>query len=249
MDFHVFSWRRFIDHPIRKATPDLRLFKRLERNCSTDPKRTAQIVKPAVLAMASLKGGSGKTTVGLHLAVAAGEAGLRTVVIDVDPQQASAKWGDVRATKGDTLPVISAMAARLPQAVDTASQLGAELVVVDTAAHAEGILASTIDVADLVLVPCRATVIDLQHLGATAQLAELRGKNIAVFFNAVPTGFADRHEAEKLVMDLGINLVPACISNLVAYTRAITAGLGVTEFDPRGKAAAEIRTLLGEITE
>jgi len=199
--------------------------------------------------MASLKGGSGKTTVGLNLAVAAEQAGLRTVVIDVDPQQASAKWGDVRATKDDKLPVISAMAARLPQALDAASQLGARFVVVDTAAHAEGILASTIDLADLVLVPCRATVIDLQHLAATAQLADLRGKNIAVFLNAVPVGSIDRHEAGKVVTDMGINLVPACISNLVAYTRAITAGLGVTEFDPRGRAAAEIRTLFGEITE
>ena len=83
----------------------------------------AQTVKPAILAMSSLKGGSGKTTVGLHLAVAAEEAGLRTVVIDVDPQQAAAKWGDIRAAKGLAPNVISAMAARLPQAVEAASQL------------------------------------------------------------------------------------------------------------------------------
>ena len=208
-----------------------------------------RIVKPAVLAMASLKGGSGKTTVGLNLAVAAEEAGLRTVVIDVDPQQASARWGDLRAAKGDAPTVISAMAARLPQALGAASRLGARLVVVDTAAHAEGILTSTIEVADLVLIPCRATVIDLQHLAATVQLAELRARNVAVFLNAVPMGSTDRREAGKVVTDMGINLVPACISNLVSYTRAITAGQGVTEFDPGGRAAAEIRTLFNEITE
>ena len=209
----------------------------------------ARTVKPAVLAMASLKGGSGKTTVGLNLAVAAEEAGLRTVVIDVDPQQASARWGDIRATKGDAPTVISAMAARLPQALGAASQLGAKLVVVDTAAHAEGILTSTIEVADLVLIPCRATVIDLQHLAATVQLAELRERNVAVFLNAVPLGSTDRLQAGKVVTDMGINLVPACISNLVSYTRAITAGQGVTEFDPSGRAAAEIRILFNEITE
>jgi chromosome partitioning protein len=206
-------------------------------------------VKPSVLAMASLKGGSGKTTVGLHLAVAAEEAGLRTVVIDVDPQQASAKWGDARAAKGDEPAVISAMAARLPQALDEASRLGAQLVVVDTAAHAEGILASTIDVADLVLIPCRASVIDLQHLAATAQLAEVRAKNIAVLLNAVPIDTADGREAGKVVTDMGINLVPAYISNLASYVHAITVGLGVTEFDPHGRAAAEIRSLFAEITE
>src|SRR5215469_16583986 len=118
--------------------------------------------------MASLKGGTGKTTVGLNLAVAAEEAGQHAVVIDVDPQQASAKWGDLRASKGKRPSVISAMAARLPQALDDASQFGAQLVVVDTAAHAEGILASAIDWADLVLIPCRTSVIDLQHLAMTA---------------------------------------------------------------------------------
>ena len=199
--------------------------------------------------MASLKGGSGKTTVGLHLAVAAKEAGLRTIVIDVDPQQASAKWGDVRAHRGDDPAVISAMAARLPQALDEASRLGAQLVVVDTAAHAEGILATTIDVADLVLIPCRASVIDLQHLAATVQVAEIRAKNIAVFLNAVPMDTSDGREAGKFVTDMGVNLVPAHVSDLVSYAHAVTAGLGITEFDPHGKAAAEIRTLFDEITE
>src|SRR5580698_6388239 len=122
-----------------------------------------------VVAMASLKGGTGKTTVALNLAVTAEEAGMRTVVVDVDPQQASAKWGDLRSVMGRTPTVISAMAARLPQALDSAAQLGAELIVVDTAAHAEGILVSTIDAADLVLIPCRPTVVDLQYLASTVQ--------------------------------------------------------------------------------
>src|SRR5580698_10307752 len=104
-----------------------------------------------VVAMASLKGGTGKTTVGLNLAVAAEEAGIRTVIVDVDPQQASAKWGDLRALTGRGPTVISAMAARLPQALASAAALGANLIVIDTAAHAEGILASTMDAADLVL--------------------------------------------------------------------------------------------------
>jgi chromosome partitioning protein len=206
-------------------------------------------VKPSVLAMASLKGGSGKTTIGLNLAVAAKEAGLRTVVIDVDPQQAAAKWGDVRAAKGDEPTVISAMATRLAQALDEASQLGAQLVVVDTAAHAEGILAATIDAADLVLIPCRAAMIDLQHLAATTQLAEIRAKNVAVFLNAVPMDAANQRRAETVVTGMGINLVPACVSNLLCYSHAITAGQGVTEFDPQGRAATEIRTLFGQIKE
>jgi chromosome partitioning protein len=199
--------------------------------------------------MASLKGGTGKTTVGLNLAVAAEEAGVRTVVVDVDPQQASAKWGDLRAMTGRTPTVISAMAARLPQALTSARELGAKLIVIDTAAHAEGILVSTIDAADLVLIPCRPTIVDLQYLATTIQLTQLRRKNAAVVLNAVQARTIDRCQAEGAICDMGLNLVPVSVSNLVAYARAITAGQGVTEFEPDGKAAAEMRTLFGEISD
>lgn len=202
-----------------------------------------------VVAMASLKGGSGKTTVGLNLAVTAEEAGLRTVVIDVDPQQASAKWGDLRAVTGRSPSVISAMAARLPQIVESMIQLGAELIVIDTAAHAEGILVSSIDTADLVLIPCRPTIVDLQYLAATVQLAGLRRKNTAVVLNSTQPRTIDRFQAEGALSDMGVNVVPVNVSNLVAYARAITVGQGVTEFEPAGKAAAEMRALLGEITD
>jgi len=199
--------------------------------------------------MASLKGGTGKTTVGLNLAVAAEEAGVRTIVVDVDPQQASAKWGDLRAMTGRTPTVISAMAARLPQALTSARELGAKLIVIDTAAHAEGILVSTIDAADLVLIPCRPTIVDLQYLATTIQLTQLRRKNAAVVLNAVQARTIDRCQAEGAICDMGLNLVPVSVSNLVAYARAITAGQGVTEFEPDGKAAAEMRTLFGEISD
>jgi chromosome partitioning protein len=199
--------------------------------------------------MASLKGGTGKTTVGLNLAVAAEAAGVRTVVVDVDPQQASAKWGDLRAMTGRTPTVISAMAARLPQALTSARQLGAELIVIDTAAHAEGILVSTIDAADLVLIPCRPTIVDLQYLATTIQLTQLRRKNAAVVLNAVQARTIDRCQAEGAICDMGLNLVPVSVSNLVAYARAITAGQGVTEFEPDGRAAAEMRTLFGELSD
>jgi chromosome partitioning protein len=203
----------------------------------------------AILAMASLKGGTGKTTVGLNLAVTAEEAGIPTVIVDVDPQQASAKWGDLRGLTGRGPSVISAMAARIPQALETAARLGAKLIVIDTAAHAEGILVSSIDSADLILIPCRPTIVDLQHLAATMQLANLRKKNAAVVLNAVQPRTSDRAQAEGALADMGVTIVPVSVSNLVAYARAITAGQGVTEFEPDGKAAAEMRALLGEITD
>jgi chromosome partitioning protein len=204
---------------------------------------------PSVLALASLKGGAGKTTVGLNLAVTAQASGIRTVIIDLDPQQASAKWGDLRRITHNGPPVISSMAVRLPQALEDAKALGAELVVMDTAAHAEGILAWAIDAADLVLVPCRPSVMDLQHLAATMQLATTRQKAAAVVLNAVLPRTAECIQAQGALSDMGINVVPVVVSNLVAYGRAINIGQGVAEYEPDGKASEEMRALLAEITE
>jgi chromosome partitioning protein len=202
-----------------------------------------------VLAMASLKGGAGKTTVGLNLAVTAEQSGIRTVIIDLDPQQASAKWGDMRRLHNNGPPVISAMAVRLPQAVEEAKSRGADLVVIDTAAHAEGILGWAIDSADLVLIPCRPSVVDLQHLSATVHLATNRNKPAAVVLNAVLPRAVDSVQALGALGDMGINVVPVSVSNLVAYGRAVTIGQGVAEYEPDGKASAEMRALLAEITE
>jgi chromosome partitioning protein len=198
--------------------------------------------------MANLKGGAGKTTISLSLAVAAEEAGMRTVIIDVDPQQAAAKWGDLR-TKTLARPptVISAMASRLPQAFDTAHRVGAKMVLIETPAHAEGILISSIDAADLVLIPCRPTVLDLQHLAATVRLSDLRRRDHAVLLNAINARTIDRDQAKHAVAEMGINLIGAEISHLVAYARAPAAGQGATEFEPAGKAAAEMRRLVTEL--
>lgn len=194
-----------------------------------------------VITMASLKGGAGKTTLALHLAAAAEGRGIRTVVIDLDPQQAAAKWGDSRT--GDRPLVVSVMAARLPRALEDAQKVGAGLVLIDTAAHAEMILNPAVSAADLVLIPCRPTVIDLQHVTATAELVGSRGKPGAVVLNAVQPRTNEVAEARALVEKLGIPLASAQVSHLVAHSRAITAGQGVTEFEPGGKAALEIEAL------
>ena len=82
------------------------------------------------VAILSRKGGTGKTTLALHLAVAAEDAGLSTAVFDLDPQVSAALWADRR---GDTFPaVIPAQGPRLPHLLAQAEQQKAKLVIFDT---------------------------------------------------------------------------------------------------------------------
>ena len=65
------------------------------------------------VAIISQKGGAGKTTVALHLALAFATSGRNTAVVDLDPQTSAANWGDRHEAE---LPVvISADASRLQQ--------------------------------------------------------------------------------------------------------------------------------------
>ena len=77
-----------------------------------------------IVAMLSQKGGTGKTTLSLHLAVSAERAGQRAVVIDLDPQASAAEWKDSRP--GDTPVVVPVPATRLPQALQAARDGGAD---------------------------------------------------------------------------------------------------------------------------
>jgi chromosome partitioning protein len=82
------------------------------------------------LALIAQKGGTGKTTLALSLAVAAEQAGKAPVIIDLDPQATACNWSDRR--KADTPIVVDAQPARLPHALAKAIQGGIDFAIIDT---------------------------------------------------------------------------------------------------------------------
>ena len=189
-----------------------------------------------VIAAANLKGGVGKSTLTINLAAAMEFAGERTGIIDIDAeQQAAARWKDVR---GDNKPpiVISPVHTRLPQAVAELVSKGVELILVDYPAFARGPTERAIEVADLVLIPCRATVQDLQFVEQTVDMAAAKEKPTAIVLNAVEPQVRETDEARAYLEKQGIALAPCYLSKAVVYHRAITAALGATEYEPSSKA-------------
>lgn len=192
------------------------------------------------LSVLSQKGGSGKTTLGVALAVAHERAGKQATVIDLDPQGTAGTWGRLR---GGTPPaVIATQPSRLAWAIETARKDGADLIVIDGPPREGGGSAAAAQVADLVLVPCRPATPDLTAIPATLAVVADTTRT-AVVLNACPSFGSWTTEAAEAVVVLGAELCPVTLGHRIAHARAFTSGRTAEETEPRSRAAAEIAAL------
>ena len=132
----------------------------------------------------SNKGGAGKTTLAIHLAVAAEQASKRTAVLNLDPQGSATTWSEERAE--ETPAVVPTHARHLERVLSAADQEGADLAIVDTAPHSEATSLAAARVTDVVLVPCRPTLFDLHAIREILDIALLAKKPAIVILNAGP---------------------------------------------------------------
>lgn len=193
------------------------------------------------VAIISQKGGAGKTTLAVHLAVEAERSGLSAAIIDLDPQASATGWGDSRSQ--DTPAVVSAQAARLGHVLQTAKQSGAGFAIIDTAPHSETAALAATREADLILIPCCPAILDLRAISQTVDLARIAGKPAAVVLNAVPARGSLTNEAVEAVTGYGIDVANVQLGQRAAFVHCLTAGLTAQEFEPEGKAAREIKQL------
>ncbi|MCE2403267.1 AAA family ATPase [Candidatus Poribacteria bacterium] len=193
------------------------------------------------IAILSGKGGAGKTTLAVHLGVAAEAAGHTTAIIDLDPQASALTWKDNR--KHDTPAVVSAQASRLPQLLKTAADSGADIVFIDTAPHSEATSLAAARNAELLLIPCRPAILDLHAIGATVEIARLADVPAIVILNAVPARSTLADEARAAINTYQIETAPCQLGQRIAFVHSLTAGLTAQEYEPKGKAANEINAL------
>jgi len=194
------------------------------------------------VAILSQKGGTGKTTMALHLAVGAEKAGQLAAVIDLDPQASAAGWKDSR--QAETPVVVSVPATRLPQALEAARAGGADLALIDSAPHSGDVALAAAEAADLILVPCRAGILDLRTIGATARIVKLAGKRAFVVLNAMPPRAPNvLADARAAVAVHGLEVSPVSLQQRAPFAHALTAGQTAHEYEPDGKAAEEVTQL------
>ena len=191
------------------------------------------------VALIAQKGGTGKTTLAVSLAVAAGQVGMTSIIIDLDPQGTACNWKDRRKSDGPV--VIDAQPGRLAAALTKAEENGVDFAVIDTPARNEQPALAAAKAADLVLIPCRPQAYDLETIPNTKEILTLAGNKPAiVVLNAVPA-VGDRHEqARELLNRLQIPVCPYTLGHRAVFGDAGAVGQAAQEYDQKGKGAAEI---------
>ncbi len=199
-----------------------------------------------ILAILAQKGGSGKTTVAVHMAVCATRRKLKTAIIDIDPQNSATKWNASRPD-GMKFDAVATTASQLAGFLQKAKASGIDLVIIDTAPHSDDEAAIAASLADFVLIPCRPARFDLDAIASTVEIAKAANTPCAVVINAAPRGKL-AEEARDSLTGKGVKVIETVLHQRVAFSHAVIDGRSVHEYEPDGAAAQEIDALYRDIT-
>ena len=199
-----------------------------------------------IIAFVTQKGGSGKSTLASSLAVAAHEAGERVFVCDMDPQRSLVKWGETRGL--DDVPVNAVTAGRLPATLAALEKNGFTLAIIDTAGAEGGSSSAAMKAADLNIIPSRPNIFDLWASQQTrATLKEMRSEFVFVLNQCPPAQQTTRVQEGAAALEAMGGLITPLVLTRVDYQEAARHGWGVTEINPHGAAAVEIKALWSSI--
>ena len=206
-----------------------------------------------VLGLLSRKGGVGKTTLAIHLAVAAQQAGQRVLLIDLDPQKSAAAWWQARTDGTPELEV--AEPAQLSGLLDTARGAGVDLAVIDTRPSVEADAVQVAALSDYLLVPTRPAIMDLRAILGTLDIVKGGRHRASIVLNACPPSrggageASSTSDARKALKAFGVPVSPISIVQRAALSHALLEGKAIIEADPNSKAASEIRALWRYVTK
>jgi len=198
------------------------------------------------VAIISQKGGSGKTTLALNLAVAAHLEGEQAIIADLDEQASAVMWHQARE---EPMPHVQGTeSASLQNLHAEAEKQGFETFIIDTAPQSNDPALVAAELADCILITCKLSVMDLRAVQNTLSLLKVAktkpGVRVYMVLSMVEHfSKKEGQEAIEVLKQLNMRVLPAWTGSRVAYRHSLIKGQGVMEYDPAGKASDEIREI------
>lgn len=212
------------------------------------------------IALAGEKGGGGKSTLAISLAVEWAVRGLRVLLVDADPQGSALTWRKLakrHRSPTATTPQVEALTGEALFDGIAALAAGYDVVVVDCPGRHDVTQRAALMVADLALLPVRPSVLDTSPLAGSVELvmaardarreAGLGELAAAVVVSQRVRGTVLGARAARDVEPLGLPVLGTEVYLRMTYAEAYAFGLGPTTYDPTSAAAAEVRRLTTEV--
>ncbi|MEM9247095.1 MAG: ParA family partition ATPase [Pseudomonadota bacterium] len=202
-----------------------------------------------IITVAQQKGGSGKTTLAVHLAVHFLRAGRSVAVLDTDPQGSLGRWFMARVERTGGAPQMEFSTASAWGVGYEVTKLAKthDMVFIDTPPKADSDLRPALREADLVLVPVAASALDLWATESVLDLVERTRKPALMVLNRTRPGTRIFAETAAAVQELPAPVATSTLGNRVIFAEAMGDGWGVSERDLSSPAAREIAALASEV--
>jgi len=204
-----------------------------------------------VISVCNQKGGCGKTTVATNFATILAAEGADVLLIDADTQPSALDWAGTRPEELPRVSVVGIPGDNLAREVgDLKSRY--DYLLIDAGGRVNATARAAVLAADFTLIPVRPGAADFRSTqdfigGVVREVGSLKEVRAAIVVNELQAGVVFDQQAMQAVAGLGPTALDASLGRRVAYREAFAQGLGVTEYEPSGAAAAEVRALFEEI--
>lgn len=199
-----------------------------------------------IITIAQQKGGAGKTTLVVHLAVALSLRNNKVNIIDIDPQGSTMCWYEARKKHfGDDYTGIKCISSSGIRVNNEIAYLKSnnDFIIIDSPPHTQADAKIAIRAADLVIVPMQVSPTDLWATEKTIEFAKEIGKNPWILLNRY-------NPNSKLSKELEIpheNILKNHLGNRTVFASSMISGRTALESDPKSQAATEVKLLVDEI--